>query len=144
MVQRFVVIVMSRKPMPLQGPIVPLNDSGVISVVRRGVKWANLEYNETINIESVSTYEHVDLVYSDGTKRPLGKMFRVEAEYRARVLSVVVKSFAHVNHGDVEYNFDPEYRTVSALAKRMPELYPNFEMNEIVTVVVLGIKNWGR
>lgn len=100
------------------------NPHNVINTIRRGTKWGNLSVGERILIQHPDT----SMTISEGAEYPMMMSL-------GEVANVRVKMFCDIEETDLKYNFEYECRSYSGIKKRMAEIYPKFDIMEIVTIV---------
>ena len=96
---------MKRKIMQFRNPIF---HNGINCTVRRGYKWANLKIGEKILLNT-------------------GEEVTIE--------KLIVCRYKDIKKSDLKYEHDPNCRVKTGLFKTLCDIYPNFDMNTVVTIV---------
>jgi len=86
----------------------PIFHDGLNCTVRQGYKWANLKIGETILLNG---------------------------ERKATIEKISVLRFKDVKVEDIRYEHDPKCRTTNGLFKVLSGIYPDFDIDTVVTII---------
>jgi hypothetical protein len=102
-----------------------------------GLKFRNLTFNKGLNL----TVRRGDELYSNMSHDWMFKILNEKGEEyaRAKIMVLKLRRFNELTDEELEYEHDPNCRTVEGLLKAMKGYYPDFREDEEVTLIFFQV-----
>lgn len=105
------------------------HDDRMNLTIRRGVKWSFCSVGDIVNVSDADNRFEIT---EDGKHRDITKPIIL---FKAKIVGTKLVRFCDLFDNDLEYEHDPNCRTVDGLSKVLSNIYPLFDRRELVTLV---------